>query len=142
MIGKRVLSLPDPALRRYGRPEQFGTGPIAGMCTVTAIDAARQCTVAGYVSASAWAYKLRLEARVTDLAPGWKAAVSAQFTHDVKGWSHDFLLSEGRKAMQLALRLEHRQRYFAELLATPVWGGAYNNQIDRDQLALAVGIRF
>ncbi|HEY0062913.1 MAG TPA: DUF1302 family protein [Telluria sp.] len=142
IVGKHVMSLPDPARRRYGRPEQFGTGPVGGVCTVTALDAARQCSLAGYVSASAWAYRLRIDARLAELLPGLKSVVSAQFTHDVKGWSHDFLLSEGRKAMQLALRFEYQQRYLAELVATPVWGGAYNNQIDRDQLALAVGIKF
>ncbi len=67
---------------------------------------------------------------------------SLVFVHDVKGWSGDGLVNQGRKGASLALRLEYRRRYVAELVYTPVWGGAYNAQADRDQLALAAGIKF
>jgi hypothetical protein len=68
--------------------------------------------------------------------------VNALFTHDVKGWSGDFLLNQGRKTLYLALRLEYRQRYLAEIAWQPNWGGNYNPVSDRDALALAVGIQF
>ncbi len=44
--------------------------------------------------------------------------------------------------MNLALRFEYRQRYVAEVVYVPIRGGAYNNQADKDQLSLAVGIKF
>jgi hypothetical protein len=142
VVAKHVMSLPDPAVRRYGRPDQFGTGPVKGVCTVTSSDAARQCSFDGYVSPSAYAYRLRIEARLAQLSAGLNATASALFTHEFKGWSHDLLFSEGRKSMNLALRFDYRQRYLAELAYVPIWGGIYSNQGDRDQLALAVGVKF
>jgi hypothetical protein len=64
------------------------------------------------------------------------------FVHDVKGWSADALINQGRRNAKLALRFEYCQRYLAELVYTPVWGGDYNAVSDRDQLAVAVGIKF
>lgn len=142
VVGKHVMSLPDPAVRRYGRPDQFGTGPIFGVCTVTSLNAARQCSFDGYVSPSAFAYRLRLDARFAEVLPGLNASASAMFTHEYKGWSYDFLLSEGRKSMNLGLRFEYKQRYQAELAYVPMWGGGYSNQSDKDGLALAVGVKF
>lgn len=142
IVAKHAFSLPDPAVRRYGRPDQFGSGPVHGVCTVNSVDAARQCSFDGYVSPSAWAYRLRLDARMANLAPGLSGVATAVFSHDVKGWAHDFLLSEGRKAMSLALRFEYRKRYLAEIVYVPIWGGAYNNQNDKDQVSVAVGIKF
>lgn len=142
LVGKHVMALPDPALRRYGRPDQFGPGPINGVCTVTTVNAARQCSTDGYVSPSAYAYRLRVDARFGDVMPGLNAIASALFTHEFKGWSYDFLLSEGRKSMNLGLRFDYRQRYLAELAYVPIWGGAYSNQGDKDTLALAVGVKF
>lgn len=142
VVGKYVLSLPDPALRRYGRFDQFGSGPVKGVCTVTSSNAARQCSFDGYVSPSAYAYRLRLNARFAQLMPDLNTSASAVFTHEFKGWSYDFMLSEGRKSMNLGLHLEYRQRYLAELAYVPIWGGTYSNQGDRDQLALAVGLKF
>ncbi len=138
VIAKHVRSLPDPAVRRYGRPDQTGTGPIHGVCA----GSGKQCSFDGYVTPDAYAYRLRLDARLAHLAPGLNATASAAFTHDVAGWSHDFFLSEGRRTMQLALRLEYRKRYLAELAYAPNWGGKYSNQGDKDQLALAVGVVF
>lgn len=142
VIVKHAFSLPDPALRRYGRPDQFGSGPVKGVCTVNTVDAARQCSFDGYVTPGAYAYRLRVDARVAALAQDLSGMASALFQHDVKGWSHDFLLSEGRKTMNLALRLEYRKRYLAEVVYAPVWGGRYSNQSDKDQLSMAAGVKF
>lgn len=142
VVAKYVIDLPDQAVRRYGRADQFGVGPINGVCPVNSVNVARQCSLNGYVSSYAWAYKLRVDARFGEVMPGLTTVASAQFTHDVKGWSHDFLLNEGRKTMNLALRWEYRRRYLAEISYMPIWGGVYNNQIDRDQIALAAGSRF
>lgn len=62
--------------------------------------------------------------------------------HDVKGWSADALINEGRRTVNLALRFEYRQRYLAEVAYMPIWGGDYNAVSDRDQVALAVGVKF
>ncbi|WP_332876389.1 DUF1302 domain-containing protein [Massilia sp. S19_KUP03_FR1] len=146
VVAKHAIGLPDPALRRYGRADLFGVGPVFGVCTVTTANPARQCTQAGYVSSDAWGYRLRVEARwpavAPDLMPGLAASASAAFVHDVRGWSNDFLLNQGRKTLNLGVRLEYRQRYLFEIAWLPVWGGDYNPLSDRDTLALAAGIKF
>ena len=146
VVAKHAMGLPDQAVRRYGRADLFGVGPVFGICTVTTATPARQCTQAGYATSAAWGYRLRAEARwaavAPDVAPGLAASASALFVHDVKGWSGDFMLNQGRKTLNLVLRLEYRQRYQVELAWVPVWGGDYNPLSDRDTLALAVGIKF
>jgi hypothetical protein len=142
VVAKHAMGLPDPAVRRYGRADLFGVGPVFGNCVVTTATPARQCTQAGYATADAWGYRLRVEGRWPTLAPGLAATASAVFVHDVKGWSGDFLLNEGRKTLNLALRLEYRQRYLAEIAWLPVWGGDYNPLSDRDTVALALGVKF
>ena len=73
---------------------------------------------------------------------GLAASASLTFAHDVKGWAGDFLLNEGRKTANLALRFEYRQRYLFEMQYLPGWGGDYNQVADRDVAALAAGVRF
>jgi hypothetical protein len=142
-VEKHTVGLPDPAVRRYNRADIYGGGPVFGVCTVAAGgNAGMQCTSRGYASPDAWAYRVRLDARMVSLLPGLDANASATVTHDVKGWSGDFLINEGRKTANLALRFEYRQRYLAEIAWLPAWGGDYNVTADRDTLALAFGVRF
>lgn len=142
VVGKHAQGLPDQALLRYGRADIFGVGPIHGACAVNTGDAARQCSLRGYATANAWGYRARLDARLPALMPQLATSASALFVHDVKGWSGDFLLNEGRKSVALALRAEYRQRYLAELAWTPVWGGEYNPAADRDTASFAVGLKW
>ncbi len=142
MVFKHVASLPDPTKRRYGRADVFGLGPVAGACPLNSPSAAKQCSFDGYVTPNAWAYRLRLDARLANVMPGLVLVPSATFTHDVKGWSYDGLINEKRQSLNLALRAEYRQRYLAELVLTPNWGGDYNALSDRDLLSVAVGVKF
>lgn len=142
VVGKHASGLPDPAVRRYGRADIFGVGPVNGACVVTTGNAARQCSLDGYASTNAWGYRVRVDARMPALLPGLACNASLAFAHDVKGWSGDFLLNEGRRNATLALRFEYRQRYLLELGWSPVWGGAYNQMADRDVAALSAGVRF
>lgn len=141
-VGKHAEDLPDQALLRYGRADIFGVGAIHGACAVNTGDAARQCSLRGYATANSWGYRLRVDARLPALAPQLATSASALFVHDVKGWSGDFLLNEGRKSLALALRFEYRQRYLAELAYSPAWGGDYNPAADRDTASFAVGVKW
>ena len=141
-VGKHVRDLPDPALLRYGRADIFGVGPIGRICNITTGNAARQCSLRGYNTPRSWGYRVRLDARLPALAPQLTSSASLLFVHDVKGWSGDFLLNEGRKSVALALRFEYRQRYLAEFGYNPSWGGDYHPAADRDTASLALGLRF
>jgi hypothetical protein len=141
VVAKRTAGLPDQALRRYGRTEILGVGAIHGFCPPSS-DIARSCSLRGYATANAYAYRLRFDARFAELLPQLNGTLSAVFAHDVKGWSGDFLVNEGRRTLNLGLRLEYRQRYLAELGYMPNWGGDYNPAPDRDTVAVAVGVKF
>ncbi|MGJ9419575.1 DUF1302 domain-containing protein [Massilia sp. CMS3.1] len=142
VVGKHVSGLPDPAVRRYGRADIFGVGPVAGACTVTTGDAVRQCSLRGYATRNSYGYRVRFDARMPVLVQGLAGSASLTFAHDLKGWAGDFLLNEGRKTANLAWRFEYRQRYLLELAWLPNWGGDYNQVADRDVAALAAGVRF
>lgn len=142
VAGKHAHNLPHPSVMRYGRADIFGAGPVFGVCSVHTGRPERQCSLRGYATPNAWGYRLRIDARLPDLAPQLATSASALFVHDVKGWSGDQLLNEGRKSLSMALRFEYRRRYLAELGYQPTWGGDYHQAADRDTASVAVGVRF
>jgi hypothetical protein len=142
LLGKHTPGLPEPSVRRYGRADVFGPGPVNGVCMVMTGDAARQCSLRGYQTANAWSYRLRLDARLPELASGLATRLTTGFGHEVKGWSGDFAINEGRRMMSIGCQFEYRKRYFADLHYVGIWGGDYNPTTDRDTLALAAGVRF
>lgn len=142
IVGKHLSNLPDPSVRRYGRADIFGVGRINGACTPTTGDPERQCSLRGYATPNSYGYRVRFDARMPVLVEGLAGGASVTFAHDLKGWAGDFLINEGRKTANLALRFEYRKRYLLELSWLPNWGGDYNQVADRDVAALAAGVRF
>jgi len=142
VVAKHTPGLPDQQVLRYGRSDIYGTGPINGVCNVTTGDAARQCSSRGYQTANAWGYRLRMEAGQIALAPELLGQVIVGFNKDVKGWSGDFSLSEGRRTLTLALRMELARRYFGEIGYFASMGGDYSTLVDRDTILVAAGVRF
>ncbi len=142
VLAKHTPGLPDQQVVRYGRSDIYGTGPIDGVCNVTTGDAARQCSSRGYQTANAWGYRLRMEAGQIALAPELRGQVIAGFNKDVKGWSGDFSVNEGRRTLTLALRMEFAKRYFGEIGYFASMGGDYSTLVDRDTMLVAAGVRF
>jgi hypothetical protein len=142
LLGKHTPGLPDQSVRRYGRNDLFGPGAVNGVCMPGNGDPARQCSLLGYSTANAWSYRLGLEARLPELADALASRVIFGFSHDVQGWSGDYAINQGRRMLSLGWLLEYRKRYFGELRYVGVWGGDYNPLIDRDTLALSLGVRF
>jgi hypothetical protein len=134
---KYVHDLPDPSMRRYGRQEVFGLGPVNGVCAGPPV----QCSNAGYVTPFSWGY--RLSAFVPFPVGGDAVLIpSAAFAHDVKGYSYDDVFNEDRKIASLGLRAQYGKRYFADIVWASIWGGTYNFMKDRDFVALSVGSSF
>lgn len=135
---KFVHDLPDPSVRRYGRSDLYGVGTVAGACS----SVASSCANVGYVTRSAWGYRLRAAWRYTGLADGVVLSPVVSWAHDVKGWSADGLLNEGRRFAIFALKADFGRRYVAELGWTNTFGGTYNNARDRDFVSLSAGLKF
>jgi hypothetical protein len=140
VVYKGVPDLPDPSLVRFGRSDIFGQGPVNGVCPPPAVPI--QCSSDGYVSRNAWGYRLFAGLRYANVADGVDLVPSVLFGHDVKGWSGDGGLLEGRKLAYAALRANFRGGFVAEIAWIPTWGGTYNNQRDRSAVQLFVGQRF
>jgi hypothetical protein len=137
---RHIAGLPDQSVRRYSRSTAFGLGPVAGVCQAGASEA--MCSNDGYVSSNAWGYRLRAALLYPAALAGADLTPSVSLAHDVKGWSHDGVFSQGRKTVSLALRGDYRKKYFADLAYVTSFGGRYDHLRDRDYLNLAVGINF
>lgn len=136
---KSISGLPSPHERRYGRSDAFGLGPVNGACTGSAI----QCSTDGYVSSSSWGYRLRIELEYAVSSSSLRLIPSLSWLHDVKGWSWDDAINEGRRGATTALRLQDRlDRWFSEVSWTAIWGGDYNPYSDRDVVRWAIGVRY
>lgn len=137
LSGKYVPDMPNVAQRRYGRSELYGLGPVNGACA----GGPKQCSTDGYATSVAWGYRLRADL----LFPTSGEIVLnpyLTFAHDVRGWSHDDVINEGRQAATMALRAIAKKRYVAEASWTAVWGGRYNFFKDRDVFMASVGLMY
>jgi len=140
VVYKGVPDLPDPSVVRFGRSDIFGQGPVNGVCPPPAV--AVQCTSDGYVSRNAWGYRIFGGLRYPNVADGVDLIPSLLFGQDVKGWSGDAGIVEGRKLALAALRASFRGGFIAEVSWIPTWGGTYNNQRDRSAVQVFIGQRF
>ncbi|AMO24408.1 DUF1302 domain-containing protein [Ramlibacter solisilvae] len=140
VVYKGVPDLPDPSVTRFGRSDIFGQGPVNGVCPPPAV--AIQCTTDGYVSRHAWGYRVFGGLRYANVADGVDLVPAILFGQDVKGWSGDAGILEGRKLVLASLRAVFRGGFVAEVAWFPTWGGTYNNQRDRSAIQVFVGQRF
>lgn len=138
---KAVPDLPNPSVMRFRRSDVYGSAPVgSAACPATAT--AKACSTDGYVSSSAVAYRLRAGLRYPGLLSGVDFTPSLTFGSDVKGWSEDGAINEGRQFAILSLKAEYLKAWVAELAWNPTWGGAYNNLKDRSNASVSLGYRF
>jgi hypothetical protein len=139
---KSVFDLPDQNVRRYGRIDVFGLGPVGGVCTPGA--PAYQCTMDGYVTSNAWGYRLTSSLQYADVfKPGLSVTPTIGLSHDVKGWSYDGVLSQDRVLLNLKLRLEYQKKYFFDVAWNPALHvGPYDSLRDRQVVSIAGGMKF
>jgi hypothetical protein len=140
IVYKGVPDLPDPTVKRFGRVDVFGQGPVNGVCPPPA--APISCTTDGYVSKHAWGYRLRAGLRYANVTDGVDLFPALLFGQDVKGWSGDGGILEDRSLAILSLRADHRSGVMGEIAWLPTWGGTYNNQRDRSVWQMFVGYKF
>ena len=138
----QVRGLPDPSILRYGRPLAYNGAAYAGGPACVDAVPGKTCNTDGYVSPSAWGFKILASARYAPAGSGLTWTPSLLLTKDVKGYAHDGTYSQGRTLLRPALRAEFGQRYFGEIQYHRYSGGPYNLLIDRDHVGLVAGARF
>jgi hypothetical protein len=137
-----VSGLPDPGVMRYGRFENYGGGAVNGVPCVDTTVAQKACAHDGFITTNAWGYRVRIAADYPEAFAGATLTPSLVVAHDVNGYSYDGTFLKGRVAFRPAIRAEWPKKYFAEIQYVHFNGGAYNLHIDRDTLAMAVGVFF
>lgn len=138
LAGKWVHDLPDVKLRRYRRPDVYGNGPVAGVCT--GAPESKQCSNDGFVTAAAYGLRVQV-ASLHPLSDGLQLQPTLSFGQDLHGWSYDNVLGAGRRTLALAVRLAGSHAH-GEVAVNRVWGNPYDNAADRDTVVVSVGTRF
>ncbi|MNO80127.1 hypothetical protein D3C76_713190 [compost metagenome] len=94
----------------------------------------------GFYTANSWGYRVRSVFEYSDVFAGVNLKPNLAWAHDVEGYGPTF--NEGSKAVSVGLDADYRNTYTASLSYTDFFGGDFNTQIDRDFLALSVGVNF
>ncbi len=138
-----VKGLPSPDLLRFGRSTAYGAAAYAGGPVVCS-DAVpgKTCTTDGYTTANAWGLRLLTSATYREAVAGATITPSLLLAKDVRGYSHDGTLSQGRASVRPGLRADWARQYFAEVQYNKFLGGKYNLLVDRDYWALVGGVQF
>jgi hypothetical protein len=137
---------------RYGRDPIFGPGPLPNntcatlnastLGSATAENVSKYCEDDGFATSTSWGYRARAIWEYPDVFAGVNLKPSVSWSHDVDGYGPNGLFNEGNKAVSLGLDAEYQNTYTASLAYTDFFGGKYNTSIDRDFLALSVGVNF
>ncbi len=149
-----VAGLESRHQARYGRDPVYGAGALpAAACEArnaaqlqaagaSLENVARYCDGDGFVTSTAWGYRLRATWEYSDVLPGLLLRPSLAWAEDVSGYAADPQFSEGNQALGLGLDLEYEHVYRAGLAYSRFFGGRFNGVADRDFLLLSLGIGF
>lgn len=137
-----VAALPDSSILRYGRSDDYGIAAVNGIACVDTTPAQKSCANDGFVTSNAWGYRIRLAAEYPGAFFGATVTPSLAFAHDVSGYSYDGSFLKDRKILRPGIRADWDKQYFADIQYARISGGAYNTQIDRDNVTLVVGVHF
>ena len=113
---------------------QYGRDSIYGAFSATNKD--------GFVTTTSWGYRARGILEYPDVFAGVNLKPSVSWSHDVEGYGPNGLFNEGAKAVSLGLDADYQNTYNASLSYTDFFGGDFNTAIDRDFVALSVGVNF
>ncbi|SDI19701.1 DUF1302 domain-containing protein [Pseudomonas panipatensis] len=126
-VGMTHLSdLPSTSDLQLGRSSEYGLYGASG--------------TRGFYTSNSWGYRARGILDYSDVFAGVNLKPNLAWSHDVEGYGPTF--NQGAKAVSLGLDAEYRSTYTASLAYTNFFGGDYNTQVDRDFLALSVGMSF
>ncbi len=139
--------IPNPASGlRYGRAPGYGYSDHATMpaCGTPNNGSNPWCgNLDGYTSDFAWGYKIRAALNYTNLISNTTVIPSLFWGHDVKGFSPDGQVLEGRKTIGLGLRMDISKKYFVDVIYTNYLDDAEFDYLrDRDFISLSIGASY
>jgi hypothetical protein len=140
-VFKSAPDLPSNLVARFRRSDVYGQAPVAG-AACPATSSAKTCSLDGYVTQNAFAYRLRLGMRYVGVMNNVDFMPSISFGQDVRGWSDDQTISQGRRTASLSLKAEINKSTLVEFVWQPTSGGDYNNLNDRSTYGASIGYRF
>lgn len=134
----------------YGRNSVFGMGDFdvgGGInCTnlVAAGAIAGDCSSEGYVTDTAFGYRLRFALDYPNVISGVSLKPVIDWTHDVSGNSPDpvQMFHEGRKSFGISLEALYQQTYSLTLGYRAYSGGSHNVLEDKDFVSLSFGVSY
>jgi hypothetical protein len=141
-----VPNLPDVSVARFGRPATFGAAAVNGVCTTAAgenaSDIGVQCAEEGFDTRTSVGYRLRAALKYNDVVPGVDLTPAILFGADVKGYSEDQTISQGRRFALLSLTALVDKRYTFKAQWLPIWGGTYNATRDLSSASFSLSYSF
>jgi len=129
---------------RYGRSTAYGQGrlyPNNSLCTSNSVTP-NNCNNDGFATSNSWGYRARAIWEYNNVIPGVELRPNLAWSHDVSGYGPEPGFNEGSKAISVGLDATYLNTYNASLAYTDYFGGDYNVNIDRDFLALSLGVSF
>ncbi|MCX7206894.1 MAG: DUF1302 family protein [Proteobacteria bacterium] len=136
---RHVHNLPDPYEKRYGRGG-FGMAPSSAFPACTGPQAT--CDLAGFVSATAWGWRLKYENDVLAPSGNWVFRPSLSLAYDAKGYSEDGQFSEGRYLSVAGISAIFQKNHQLDFRYIKTGGGLYNLQKDRSSFMLSARTTF
>lgn len=153
VIGEAGIILTDGAEdsdQRYGRNSVFGLGDfdLGNGLTCANLVAAGQiggdCAPDGYVTDSAWGYRIRGVLEYDNVFGGVSLKPTIDWQHDVSGYSPDpgQQFHEGQKSFGLSLEALYQQKYSMTIGYKAFSGGSHNILEDKDFASINFGISY
>nr|WP_136250975.1 DUF1302 domain-containing protein [Ningiella ruwaisensis] len=153
LIGEAGIILTDgiaDSNQLYGRNAVFGVGDFdAGNginCEnlVAAGAIGSDCRSDGYVTESAWGYRLRASLDYSNVFAGISLKPTIDWQHDVNGYSPEpgQQFHEGRKSFGVSLEALYQQKYSVTLGYRAFSGGSHNILEDKDFLSLSLAMSY
>lgn len=134
---KIVHNLPDMNQVRYVRADVFGFGPVNGTCFNPAV-----CTNEGYVTRSAWSYTVQAVATYPKLLGAVTVRPRISLVHDVKGYSYDGAMKQGRVRLALGVDAVYGKTTFGMGVVHNAGRSDFDNTRDRDFVTFSIAHRF
>ena len=130
-----------PTELRFGRDSIYGSGELIapGVCEGLNASQPKYCSSEGFYTSHSWGLRTVAELDYSGYA-GINLKPNLAFAWDVEGYGPNF--NEGSKALSLGLNAIYNNKYNASINYTNFFGGDFNTNVDRDFVAVSLGVNF